>query len=175
VNTARLSTRLSGFTAAPAGPAGRARRFTWSPRRQGQNAVDRVALAAVHGPAAVAVQDAAQVRAPQQVRAQGVCLLGAADPLRPRRREVGEAAPGGRAAEPQAHVDAAARAVAAVIGVLLKERDDLEGAEAAWRRGDQRGNGPAASNLGLLLQERGDLEGAEAVFARAKQRDVESS
>jgi len=53
------------------------------------------------------------------------------------------------------------------LGVLLKERGDLEGAEAAYRRADERGHPGGAYNLGVLLKERGDLEGAKAAWRRA--------
>jgi tetratricopeptide (TPR) repeat protein len=57
------------------------------------------------------------------------------------------------------------------LGSLLHARGDLEGAEAAYRRADQRGHAEAAFSLGsLLLTERGDLEGAEAAYRRADQR-----
>jgi Flp pilus assembly protein TadD len=55
--------------------------------------------------------------------------------------------------------------------VLLQERGDVEGAEAAYRRGDERGHAVAAFNLGVLLQERGDLEDAEASYGRAAAAD----
>ena len=51
-----------------------------------------------------------------------------------------------------------------------EEEPDLEGAEAAYRRADERGDGAGASNLGLLLKQRGDLEGAEAAWRRADER-----
>src|ERR1035438_4921770 len=54
--------------------------------------------------------------------------------------------------------------------MLLAERGDLEGAEAAWRRADERGDSGGACNLGVLLHERGDLEGAEAAYRRADER-----
>jgi hypothetical protein len=52
------------------------------------------------------------------------------------------------------------------LGVLLAERGDLEGAEAAYRRADERGHPGGASKLGLLPKERGDLEGAKAAWRR---------
>ena len=42
----------------------------------------------------------------------------------------------------------------------------LEGAEAAYRRGDERDDEDSAYNLGRLLERRGDLEGAEAAYRR---------
>ena len=56
------------------------------------------------------------------------------------------------------------------LGALLYKRGDLEGAEAAYRRGDERGDAIAASNLGDLLEERGDTEGAEAAYRRGDER-----
>jgi Flp pilus assembly protein TadD len=46
---------------------------------------------------------------------------------------------------------------------------ELEGAEAAWQRADDR-DAHAANNLGVLLQQRGDLEGAEAAYRRGDDR-----
>jgi Flp pilus assembly protein TadD len=54
--------------------------------------------------------------------------------------------------------------------LLQHERGDLEGAEAAYRRGVERGVADAAHNLGVLLQQRGDLEGAKAAWRRARRR-----
>jgi len=54
--------------------------------------------------------------------------------------------------------------------VLLEQRGDVEGAEAAYRRADDRGDATAAFNLAALLVERGDLDGAEAAYERAGQR-----
>jgi tetratricopeptide (TPR) repeat protein len=56
------------------------------------------------------------------------------------------------------------------LGVLLEQRGDLEAAEEAYRRGDDRGDATAAFNLGGLLMERGDIEGAEEAFRRADER-----
>ncbi len=53
------------------------------------------------------------------------------------------------------------------LGVLLEERGDLAGAEAAYRRADEAGHGAAASNLGVLLEERGASAQAEAAYRRA--------
>lgn len=58
------------------------------------------------------------------------------------------------------------------LGVLLARRGDLEGAEAAYRRADERGNGAAAYNLGVLLDERGDTDWATAAFERAAASEV---
>jgi hypothetical protein len=51
---------------------------------------------------------------------------------------------------------------------LLYERGDLEGAEAAWRRAEQRGHPEGAKKLGMVLYERGDLTGAEEAFFRGR-------
>ena len=71
-------------------------------------------------------------------------------------------------------------------GVLLEWLGAPEEAEAAYRRGDERGDDSAASNLGALLQQgdiagaaynlgvllerRGDLAGAEAAYRRSDGR-----
>ena len=46
----------------------------------------------------------------------------------------------------------------------------MEGAEAAYRRADERGDAFGAVSLGLVLEERGDVEGAEAAYRRADER-----
>ena len=56
------------------------------------------------------------------------------------------------------------------LGSLLHERGELEEAEAAYRRGDERESADAAYNLGVLLYERGELEEAEAAFRRGDER-----
>jgi peptidoglycan hydrolase-like protein with peptidoglycan-binding domain len=56
------------------------------------------------------------------------------------------------------------------LGLQLEQSDDPAGAEAAYRRADERGHAAAASNLGVLLQQRGDATGAEAAYERADQR-----
>jgi tetratricopeptide (TPR) repeat protein len=64
------------------------------------------------------------------------------------------------------------------LGVLLDTAPpiDRRGAEAAFRRGDERGLATASNNLGLLLKESGDLEGAEAAWRRADERgDAEAT
>jgi tetratricopeptide (TPR) repeat protein len=53
------------------------------------------------------------------------------------------------------------------LGIILKERGDLQGAEAAFLRADESGLAYGAVNLGFLLGERGDVDGAEAAFRRA--------
>jgi Flp pilus assembly protein TadD len=58
----------------------------------------------------------------------------------------------------------------ATIGFALHQTSDVEGAEAAWRRGDERGDAVAAFNLGILLRQRGDVEGAEAAYRRGDER-----
>ncbi|MGH2892125.1 MAG: hypothetical protein ACRDPM_02485, partial [Solirubrobacteraceae bacterium] len=45
-----------------------------------------------------------------------------------------------------------------------------EGAEAAYRRADERGDTNGAFNLGVLLEERSDLAGAEMAYRRAGER-----
>jgi len=59
------------------------------------------------------------------------------------------------------------------LGVLLREQGDIEGAEAAWRRADERGDPTPTFNLGVLLREQGDIEGAEAALRRARQRGLD--
>ena len=54
--------------------------------------------------------------------------------------------------------------------MLLAQTGDLERAEDAFRRADERGHAAAANSLGILLKERGDLEGAEDAFRRADER-----
>ena len=54
-----------------------------------------------------------------------------------------------------------------VFSMSNEERGDDE---AAFRRGDERGDGGAASALGILLERRGDLAGAEAAFRRGDER-----
>ena len=56
------------------------------------------------------------------------------------------------------------------LGVLLEEKKDLAGAEAAYRRADERGHAAAASNLGVLLEGKGDRADAEAAYRRADER-----
>ena len=53
---------------------------------------------------------------------------------------------------------------------MLVEINDLAGAEAAFRRADQRGDAEGAFILGELLAQRNDLPGAEAAYLRAYQR-----
>jgi len=59
---------------------------------------------------------------------------------------------------------------AVAVGIALRARGDLAGAEAAWRAADGRGSAAAAYELGVLLQDRGDLEGAEDAYRRAEER-----
>jgi tetratricopeptide (TPR) repeat protein len=56
------------------------------------------------------------------------------------------------------------------LGALLRRHGDLQGAEAAFRRADKRGDAEAALSLGELLERRGQLAGAEAAFERAIER-----
>jgi ABC-2 type transport system permease protein len=53
---------------------------------------------------------------------------------------------------------------------VLTTPSHLEGAEAAYRRADERGSAEGAFNLGVLLEDRGELEGAEAAYRRADER-----
>jgi TPR repeat protein len=71
----------------------------------------------------------------------------------------------GRATKNEAGAEEAFR-----VGVLCEDQDDLTGAEAAYRRADDRGHAAAPSNLGVLLERRGDLAGAEAAYRRADER-----
>src|SRR5437763_270189 len=59
---------------------------------------------------------------------------------------------------------------AANLGVLLERRGDEAGAEAAYRRADERGHAGGAFMLGVLLERRGDDAGAEAAMRRADAR-----
>jgi Flp pilus assembly protein TadD len=54
--------------------------------------------------------------------------------------------------------------------VLLEQRGDLAGAEAAYRRADQRGDATGAFNLGGLLADQGNVDEAEAAYRRAYER-----
>jgi tetratricopeptide (TPR) repeat protein len=66
--------------------------------------------------------------------------------------------------------EAAPRATV-MLGQLLEEQDDLEGAKACYQRaldsGDSEAVPRAVAALGLLLQLQGDLEGAKACYQRA--------
>ena len=55
-------------------------------------------------------------------------------------------------------------------GVALERREDLAGAEAAFREADALGDAEAALRLGILLSERDDAAGAEDAFLRAADR-----
>ena len=55
-------------------------------------------------------------------------------------------------------------------GDLLENRGDLDRAEAAYRRADQRGDADGAMSLGRLLKTRGELEDADAATRRAIER-----
>ncbi len=54
------------------------------------------------------------------------------------------------------------------IGKILEEREDLEGAATAYRRGADGGNPHAAYGLGSVLEKMGDREGAVTAFERAR-------
>ncbi len=56
------------------------------------------------------------------------------------------------------------------MGVLLARLDDLDGAEAAYRRADAAGGMRGAYNLGQLLRHRGELGEAENAYRRADER-----
>ena len=55
-------------------------------------------------------------------------------------------------------------------GVLLSERGDLVGAEAAFRRADERGDASGAFNLGMLLEPKDDVATTQAAYRRSRQR-----
>jgi Flp pilus assembly protein TadD len=82
-----------------------------------------------------------------------------------------------RGSEPEDELTAYARAdregdpgAAFMLGGLLWERGDLEGAIAALRRAADRGHAAGASNLGVLLEQQGDLDGALEAYRRATER-----
>jgi TPR repeat protein len=54
------------------------------------------------------------------------------------------------------------------LGVILSERGDRAGAEAAYRRAIDRGHVAATTNLGLLLFQNDDVEGAKAALRSAE-------
>ena len=56
--------------------------------------------------------------------------------------------------------------------MTLQKRGDLEQAEAAYRRADERGSPEGARNLGIGLFRRGDLDGAEAAYRRSDERGL---
>jgi len=56
------------------------------------------------------------------------------------------------------------------LGERLEKRQDLRGAEDAYRRADAAGSAEGASNLGVLLFERGAVEEAHAALLRADER-----
>jgi tetratricopeptide (TPR) repeat protein len=53
------------------------------------------------------------------------------------------------------------------LGLLLRENDDVMGAEAAFGRAAERGYLQAFAELGALLEARGDINGAEAALRHA--------
>jgi Flp pilus assembly protein TadD len=55
-------------------------------------------------------------------------------------------------------------------GVLLQQRGDLVGAEAASRRADARGSANGAYNLAVSLKQRGELHEANEALERARRR-----
>ena len=56
------------------------------------------------------------------------------------------------------------------LGVMLAAQGDLDGATAAFRRADERGDARGSFNLGILLGESGDQAGADAALRRASER-----
>jgi tetratricopeptide (TPR) repeat protein len=54
--------------------------------------------------------------------------------------------------------------------VLLERQGAIDGALAAYRRADERGDASGAFNLGLLLARDGLLDGARAAYRRAAER-----
>src|SRR5947207_14232778 len=56
---------------------------------------------------------------------------------------------------------------ASELGMQLEERGGPEGAEAAYRRADKRGDATGGYNVGGLLAERGDIAAAQAAYLRA--------
>ncbi|MBV9947381.1 MAG: hypothetical protein JOZ69_11070 [Myxococcales bacterium] len=54
--------------------------------------------------------------------------------------------------------------------MLLELRGDIAGAEAAYRRADERGDPVGSFKLGGLLEERNDFAGAAAAYGRASER-----
>lgn len=57
------------------------------------------------------------------------------------------------------------------LGLALAEMGNLDGAEQALHRSDQRGSASGSLALGLFLRDRrGDLEAAESAFVRAYER-----
>jgi Flp pilus assembly protein TadD len=60
--------------------------------------------------------------------------------------------------------------LASQVGVAAFEAGELDHAERAFRRADERGHAAGASNLGVVLQDRGDDAGAEAAYRRADER-----
>ncbi len=56
------------------------------------------------------------------------------------------------------------------LGNRLARDGDWQGAEDAYRRADDAGDGAAAAAVGLLRERRGDLAGAEDAYRRADER-----
>jgi len=57
-----------------------------------------------------------------------------------------------------------------VFGLILEQSGNQRGAEAAYRRADQRGHSGAPAEVGRLLEQRGDIEGAIAGYRRGVSR-----
>jgi hypothetical protein len=61
-------------------------------------------------------------------------------------------------------------AAALRLGVLRKDRGDLDGAASAFRAAEERGDAAGAAGLGGLSEMRGDRDGAMAAYERAAAR-----
>ena len=64
----------------------------------------------------------------------------------------------------------ATAAAAANLGVALHERGEVDAAQAAFARADERGHGGGAFNLGLMLEARGDRAGRRAALPAGADR-----
>jgi tetratricopeptide (TPR) repeat protein len=62
-----------------------------------------------------------------------------------------------------------------VIGRLFEGRDDLWGAEAAYRRADAAGDKDAAYGLASVLMKHDDVQSARDAFVRARDRGHEGA
>lgn len=54
------------------------------------------------------------------------------------------------------------------LALLLEQRGDLAGAEAAFRRADERGDANGAFEPGAILERRGELAAAESAYQRPR-------
>ena len=57
--------------------------------------------------------------------------------------------------------------------MFAEANGDIDEAEDAYRRADERGDGFGALRLGLLLSARGDWDGARDAYGRADERGYE--